>query len=488
MLKLLLTFAQPYKFPPDMASLRVLNTPELLCLIFMALLSEDGDDGEELPTHLPSKAPVLLTHVCHKWRLVALAYPRLWSRLLLPLKTSMFMEKNGLVRPFALLIEWLKRSSRNPFTLKVTIDSDVNPEPCPCHYAKISLFDYILIRNSGRFENLNLEIDAGQFMHFHQCLPVLDFSELRTLSTHTSSYRLRVPLAVCHAPKLEELSLSATDASKDAFCVDRNISPSLRALKLRLMTLEFDRTLQPTNVTSVHLSDVAIRKADFARFPVFFPLLEDLKIFFHLIEDKDEELDDFVVLENLRSFTANCHYCFPVQNVTVPKLRFLAIENEDWEEDEWTTFPDVLAFIERSTPPLEVFHNNGLVMDGEAFVEFLDLVPTLRELKIVNAPTTIDILKALAFPVQQEPSDTPSLRCPKLRSLECNLVLITDESPDDEKSMEIEVLSSLLTKRSEGNGFFEELTYPWTSSKWSGDKWDLVSSSCQFQGVDVYDS
>ena len=37
------------------------------------------------PIMSSSEAPILLTHICHNWRLIALSIPQLWSRFYIPL-------------------------------------------------------------------------------------------------------------------------------------------------------------------------------------------------------------------------------------------------------------------------------------------------------------------------------------------------------------------------------------------------------------------
>ncbi|KAJ2936291.1 hypothetical protein H1R20_g802, partial [Candolleomyces eurysporus] len=76
-----------------------------------------------LPEHdllidiLPSKAPVLLTHVCRRWREVAIEFVRLWASLKLPLREPETLEGSNLQT----IAEVLKRCKKAPIRLQVAV-------------------------------------------------------------------------------------------------------------------------------------------------------------------------------------------------------------------------------------------------------------------------------------------------------------------------------------------------------------------------------
>lgn len=464
-----------------MASSSVLNTPELLCLIFMALLSD-----EEVHSPFGKSGPVTLTHVCRKWRHVALAYPRLWSKFYFHMDMSMFVKEGGLTRHCAWLTEWLKRSSHLPFTFIADLNLDVKRDPLPSDYGKDTTFDKILIQNSRRLERFEF---TGRLKLFHQSMPDLAFPELKTLIVHDPSHIIGAPLRLCHAPKLERMSLFGHHTPHHRFCVDRDIPPCLQFLELNVMRLEFATNSHPTNITRICFANGAFLSDNLERFPEFFPLLEELEII-SLLEDKDSDPVNFVVLENLRNFTARSSYAddfLPMEYLTAPKLQSLTIERKKQGWVGWSPVSALLSFIERSSAPLEIFCNDGLDMEDEEFTAFLDLASTLKKIQFTNTPATIDMLRALAIPVQKEPS---SLRCPHLQSLKFAIGPVADDASDELKSLEIQVLCALLTNRSTDEGIFRSFAYPWIIpfSKGKYNRWPLVKKRCQFHGVEIHQS
>ncbi|KAJ7156540.1 hypothetical protein C8R43DRAFT_414589, partial [Mycena crocata] len=66
-----------------------------------------------LPTYLDCRllSPTLLTHLCHKWRQIALATPALWRAVPLRLYSNSTMQ---------ILASWLARSCSCPLSIKIS--------------------------------------------------------------------------------------------------------------------------------------------------------------------------------------------------------------------------------------------------------------------------------------------------------------------------------------------------------------------------------
>ncbi|CAK5270690.1 unnamed protein product [Mycena citricolor] len=82
---------------------------ELLETLFIACLPEKHNALLAM-----TECPLLLTHVCRRWRTVALALPRLWCSLHVPIVYLMYCEGRR-----RLLRQWLERSRELPLSLSV---------------------------------------------------------------------------------------------------------------------------------------------------------------------------------------------------------------------------------------------------------------------------------------------------------------------------------------------------------------------------------
>lgn len=87
-------------------------------------------------------------------------------------------------------------------------------------------------------------------------------------------------------------------------------------------------------------------------------------------------------------------------------------------------YSDILSFIERSKAPLETLKYKRMRVEyySDVFVSILKLVPSLRELHVIDAPVSYHTLKTL-FPSESGPT---SLLCPGLETLMCNCVIPGD--------------------------------------------------------------
>lgn len=440
------------------ASEIVLNSPELLGEIFLKCMPDTEDDNEP-PTHSPLEAPVVLTHVNKAWRAVALAYHRPWSRLRLCFKTSTFSLDAGLKLPCAILSEWLRRSSPLPFSLKVTFESDATPQCCPFCMTRDTTFNDILVQHSHRWEELDMNLNSSFCQLFHHKLATLVFPELKRLLASDNSHASNRPFRIKDAPKLETLYLIGEDASTNHFLVDNGLPPSLRSLTLEETTFVLNG-LHSTNITRLEFHNTMISLHNFAKFPYFFPLLEELTVSYEEAVIEPGELPSAVVLGNLRFLETTTGYEFPIKYLTAPKLIHSQLKKAHPYPNGRMTFAIVLSFLKRSCPHLGRFYNDGLMMTNDEFVAFLDMVPDLQMLEVTHTPISISMLHALAMPVELY-GTVRRLRCPKLVVFQCNRVMATDRTSDKLKTSRMAMIGHLINNRClANNGTFRRLGYP----------------------------
>ncbi|KAJ7221853.1 hypothetical protein B0H12DRAFT_1329061 [Mycena haematopus] len=144
-------------------------------------------------------SPTTLTHICRKWREIALTTPALWRAILFP----SFKDENSRL---CLLKSWLSRSGCLPLSFEVqeTIWNAV-------HEA-----DYeALILHCARWEYVTLALDTSVAHTIHCPMPVLRQFELRPASL----YGLGSAITFRQVPRLRSLTLPdlSYDLSADDF-------------------------------------------------------------------------------------------------------------------------------------------------------------------------------------------------------------------------------------------------------------------------------
>lgn len=106
---------------------RVYGIPELLSAIFLlcVIKNEDGTEHsdwylnilerQEYPRLSGKEAPLLLAHVCQRWRQTALNIPRLWAHIHIHFNDSVWRE-SWLEGQLSALRFWMKQSQAAPIS------------------------------------------------------------------------------------------------------------------------------------------------------------------------------------------------------------------------------------------------------------------------------------------------------------------------------------------------------------------------------------
>ncbi|KAJ2936289.1 hypothetical protein H1R20_g801, partial [Candolleomyces eurysporus] len=118
---------------------------------------------------LPSKAPVLLTHVCRRWREVAIEFVRLWASLKLPLREPETLEGSNLQT----IAEVLKRFKKARMRLQVAVARNC--------LVRVSILDPLLVPFTTSLTSLVLSRVPISQIH---ALPSGLFPSLERLALH----------------------------------------------------------------------------------------------------------------------------------------------------------------------------------------------------------------------------------------------------------------------------------------------------------------
>ncbi|KAJ2932781.1 hypothetical protein H1R20_g4314, partial [Candolleomyces eurysporus] len=159
---------------------------------------------------LPSKPPVLLTHVCRRWREVAIKFVRLWASLKLPLGEPEILEGSNLQT----IAEVLKRCNKAPARLQIAVARTLS--------VGVSILDPILVPFTTSLTGLVLSRVPISQIH---ALPSGLFPSLERLVLYINrddyqrnTWLLNGPVAAFEsAPALRRVAINKTLAGSGAF-------------------------------------------------------------------------------------------------------------------------------------------------------------------------------------------------------------------------------------------------------------------------------
>jgi hypothetical protein len=169
---LLSTLLSPVRFLP----------PELLGEIFRYCLPQDYDESGA------RKAVMLPSHVCKRWRDVALSTPALWTNIVLHV-TDKTLESQT-----ALVTDWVSRSGNLP--LSFTLQGQENVLPIMA----------VLFQHCARWQHINLSVSLETL----QCLEAANgrLQRLETLGINGCDSLSWVEQILESAPRLRKVSVS----------------------------------------------------------------------------------------------------------------------------------------------------------------------------------------------------------------------------------------------------------------------------------------
>ncbi|KAK7036123.1 F-box domain-containing protein [Favolaschia claudopus] len=142
-------------------------------------------------------SPTSLTHICRKWRAIALTTPALWSTLGLSALSSPLLSQLNFEGRSTIINTWLRRSGCSP--LSIEIDQywpAASYCPSEAVLAVIPLF--------RRWEHLKLTLGGEFFPEIDGTVPLLQSLHLALTSETANS----APFASCYMPKLRSVLLT----------------------------------------------------------------------------------------------------------------------------------------------------------------------------------------------------------------------------------------------------------------------------------------
>ncbi|KAJ6504207.1 hypothetical protein C8R47DRAFT_1210291 [Mycena vitilis] len=268
------------------------------------------------------RSPILLTHICHKWRDIALATPALWRAISFSTTTDFWRATPNstctTIIPFTLRLEifnlWLSRSGHCPLSIEVDMRPkdprlrnvvQQDPEAFAPPTAKVAQFVAAAALHSARWEYLELCISTDVFPIIETPMPLL-----RSLTLFLNDYPRAHEISSFHTlPLLRTLVLH----------LDNYLTPSFDLPWAQLTSLTLNSAL-PSDCSSflqqtpnlVHC-ELQVVDDGFGRPPdVTLPRLESLT-FCENFEDPVAWYLDTLIVPALRSLRTTERFLGPNQ-------------------------------------------------------------------------------------------------------------------------------------------------------------------------------
>lgn len=349
--------------------------------------------------HVPSfrscDAPMLLSHICHSWRGLALSQSSLWDTIYLP--SPLEGLRQGTV---ALCALWLERSGARPLSVDFHLASDYQPwKISDSHLKAVHQVVRLLIPHAGRVTKLLrvtpqfLEDLRLERMVLLDDLFICDTVDLRSFGAGVQvqgqaagARRVTTTPPMIVPPTLRCLSLRQTS-------FDLSVFSSLRSLAhLDLWQLQGNGQMSLRTCINLlrelsHLEsctlDVALSTYDRPSWrshelPILMPKLS----FFFI--SWDWLVDVGVILDVL----------------STPSLRRLGLRGPPPTRQHW---PHLRAFLQRSRPALTQLSIKEVGYADIAILDCLRLCPTLTNMSLSHCSVTTDLIRALQLDPRKQP-------------------------------------------------------------------------------------
>ncbi|KAF7336540.1 hypothetical protein MSAN_02286100 [Mycena sanguinolenta] len=256
------------------------------------------------PRDIPSihNSPWVLTHVCSRWRAVALSIPSLWSLVIINFKTGPHYT-----------LEMVKTQIERARSLKIHFLGDQNGDPLP----QIALFQ-LLAEHSAQWEELNIQLTSqlvpllmnlhGNFASLRRAwvtwdapesqLPEFDTVDVfrRAISLVDIGVYSEYRFLPTRLPLLHQLTRYDFDAPWQTHFELLKSIPNIQEVRIRI---DFDAEEWPDvgePVDLLHLRRLSVNNTgslDYLRAPA----LEEIAVFGGLTDNTDiwDDLDNFVI-------------------------------------------------------------------------------------------------------------------------------------------------------------------------------------------------
>ncbi|KAL5498365.1 hypothetical protein ACEPAH_2507 [Sanghuangporus vaninii] len=329
----------------------------------------------------PISSPITISHVCRRWRKVALSVGELWSFLDITLDPELWKVTMDI------FFTWLQRSGKSPlnYSLKCVLGEDDGAQP----HLTAEYMVKRLISHQARWENVWLDCSALVSFDFPgirlQRMPML---KSLNLDFNFETYKgevLEAQVNVAHSPYLEELNVSGSYVLEVGRKPIRNMT-SMSNLQFYgehsddsvkhqcLNLLRVAPNLQLFRGSFIHSAANVISQ----------PLPNEKDVpFSHELE--------FLVLEHGNPAPDI------IDKLTLPFLKSLCYDGYDTigEGDI------LLKFVQRSLPPLTYLWISTFELEEDKLISILRLLPALRDLGLKYMALTTQFFREL----------TPQMTC-----------------------------------------------------------------------------
>ncbi|KAJ7501043.1 hypothetical protein B0H11DRAFT_753727 [Mycena galericulata] len=307
------------------------------------------------------EAPLLLGHVCSRWRMVSYGTPRLWDIVGLPTTSVLETPTEAYIRTL------LQRSRTLPLQISVFIPS---PEYAPyAHLYRSRRALYILWDFHDRMQNITLDLPAGvtelDTLPRRQSLSILTSADITMTGWDIDSSVTRFLDLFEDAPLLRSLKLEADEPSPSDISTCKfpwvQLTSMYIDVPINALTAR-DILAQCTHLVTCRFRNVEPAEDDELVRPITLPFLQTLELIlgtgYH-----EGDIHEGPSVSFIRTFT-------------LPRLNALKLELYDWR-------PHVLRDLHsRSRFTLEHLCLFGLRFQPDELASFLHLLPALNSLSL----------------------------------------------------------------------------------------------------------
>ncbi|EPQ52673.1 hypothetical protein GLOTRDRAFT_79798 [Gloeophyllum trabeum ATCC 11539] len=358
------TSGSPQAPPPPMAKLPV----ELLRRVFVAGFNDDIDEYH-IRKFGRARFEVLVSHVCHQWREVAISTAELWTCIRL-----------AKVKDLAQAREYLRRAKKR--LLDIVVDSAAAEEHVPgvtlSRGEFCDVFD-IISPHVARWRTFILKVRDQTCKAW-----------ARTLTSSCGPAPALETLELYHIQKWRSEQTLASSISLLPVTIFDEFLPRLRNVSFIGVNLVWDRTPYLRRLKKLqfatHAEDVRPTYQVWTRILRASPELEKLRLNYSGPQSSGTWDAEPIPLPWLRELSLECmesgYLCRLLDHLSLPRLRHLHLELDEDEED-YNTFvnhiskPDAPAF-----GNLRSLHITALDCTAETWRRLLLSVPNLTGLEV----------------------------------------------------------------------------------------------------------
>ncbi|EJC99511.1 uncharacterized protein FOMMEDRAFT_160580 [Fomitiporia mediterranea MF3/22] len=378
---------------------------DLLCKIFLETLPERREIEYKQRHSAPFLMPLYISHVCKKWREVALSLGELWSFLCITYNGG--EESKLRITILEVFDTFLERTNGSPlnFTFYCYLSRGLQED-------SRRVAEHItttLLSEQSRWRDVDFVWTGLQPSPHLQGISATNMPMLTALALHVSIYSDDGAPIVAHVSTAHSLSLERLTLLGN-FTLETGDDPILTLRQPSMLMFEDECTESAAVDTCVEFLKSAPRLTDFhACF--------DCKSSDLTIRQNDETMFVSSNLQKLK-LESGRPSAFVLKDMTLPSLAVLFYEYGRYEGGGEILF----RFIQRSSPPLTYLELYDYGAEEDVLISTIRLLPTLLQLRISGATVSTQFFQTLTMASNNSaPDASPAIEdhviCPGLRLL-----------------------------------------------------------------------